>query len=164
MPNICGKYNFSRFAFGTKSKFNVSAKNQRTCDGITFDSKAEMNRYKYLLTFQQSGIIQDLTLQPKFELLPAFVDFDGNKVRAINYIADFMYYFDGKLVVEDVKGVVTKEFAIKKKMFLYNYPDYIFREVHNVKTPVDEVVYPGRDTHKSSRKTHSTKQSNKDVK
>jgi hypothetical protein len=33
----------------------------------------------------------------------------------------------GKMVVEDVKGMETKEFKLKKKIFEYKYPNIDFR-------------------------------------
>lgn len=35
--------------------------------------------------------------------------------RGVYYIADFVYYRDGEYVVEDTKGVRTKEYIIKRK-------------------------------------------------
>ncbi|MGP1455872.1 MAG: DUF1064 domain-containing protein [Treponema sp.] len=49
-------------------KYNVSSKERRTVDGITFDSMAEMNRYLELKQLERAGIITDLELQPKFLL------------------------------------------------------------------------------------------------
>ena len=51
-------------------KYNVSSKERRTVDGITFDSMAEMNRYMELKMLERAGIITDLELQPKFLLIP----------------------------------------------------------------------------------------------
>ena len=39
--------------------------------------------------------------------------------RGVYYIADFVYYRDGEYVVEDAKGVRTKEYIIKRKLMLY---------------------------------------------
>ena len=43
-------------------------------------------------------------------------------------MADFRYEENGKLVVEDVKGVRTREYILKRKMFKYRYPEIEFRE------------------------------------
>jgi hypothetical protein len=37
------------------------------------------------------------------------------------YYADFVYYKDGELIVEDVKGVKTEAYKIKKKLMLERY-------------------------------------------
>lgn len=92
-------------------------------DGIKFDSKKESLRYSDLLLAQKAGEIKDLELQPKFELLPSFTDFSGTKHRAITYIADFKYW-DKKYnayIVEDVKGIRTEAYNLKKKLFLSRY-------------------------------------------
>lgn len=99
-----------------------------TIDGITFSSKGEANRYCELKLLERAGLISDLQLQPKFELQPKFKK-DGKTIRAINYIADFQYVENGQIVVEDFKGVITKEFSIKKKMFEYRYRDLELRIV-----------------------------------
>ncbi len=99
-------------------------------DGITFDSKAEARRYTELNLLLKSKKIAGLELQPKFELQAGFTH-NGKKIQAINYIADFAYIEcdTGASVVEDVKGVRTKEFNIKYKLFLKKYPYIDFRIV-----------------------------------
>lgn len=94
---------------------------------IRFDSKAEARRYEQLLLLQRAGKISELKLQPSFELQAKFKDINGNTQRAITYLADFQYNENGRLVIEDVKGKETKEFLIKKKMFLQKYPNVDFR-------------------------------------
>lgn len=82
----------------------------------------EAERYKELKTLEKLGHIRDLELQPKFEILPKY-EINGKKVRAINYIADFKYEVrsTGETVVEDVKGVKTDIYKLKKKLFEYQY-------------------------------------------
>ena len=92
--------------------------------GHTFHSKAELSRYIELCVLKKSGLISDLQLQPKFELLPKQKD-----ERAVFYFADFSYVEDGKYVVEDVKGIRTRDYVIKRKLFKYLFPDYVFREI-----------------------------------
>ena len=113
-------------------------------NGIIFDSKHEMERYKELLLLQRAGEISDLELQKHFELVPAQYERpteyykSGPKKgqlkpgklieRPVEYIADF-YYYDhrkGCVVVEDTKGMKTKEYIIKRKLMLYNYGLRIF--------------------------------------
>lgn len=93
-------------------------------DGIRFDSKAEANRYKQLKLLEKAGEIFNLQVHPRFELLRSFVDFSGQKRRGIVYEADFSYNETGNPlpVVEDVKGVETEAFRLKKKLFLYHHP------------------------------------------
>lgn len=88
-------------------------------DGIEFDSIKECQRYCELKLMQRAGVISDLQLQVPFELIPA-QRIDGKVVeRAVNYIADFVYTQNGQTVVEDTKGMRTKEYIIKRKLMLY---------------------------------------------
>lgn len=110
--------------------FNKYHATKTEVDGIVFHSKAEANRYCELKLLEKAGEIKDLTLQPKFELQSKFKDKSGTNQRAITYKADFQYYdkkYDS-IVIEDVKGFKTKEYELKKKMFLMRYPEYVFLE------------------------------------
>ena len=80
-------------------------------DGIRFASEAEARRYSYLKIRLRIGEISDLELQPKFPIAV-------NDKRICNYIADFRYKENatGKVVVEDVKGVKTPLYKLKKKL------------------------------------------------
>lgn len=100
-------------------------------DGHTFDSKREAQRYCELKLFLKAGEIRNLVLQPRFLLQDEFFDKNGVKHKKIEYVADFLYIDnDGKAIVEDVKGVLTDVYKIKKKMFLKIYDDqYEFREI-----------------------------------
>lgn len=97
-------------------------------DGIKFDSKHESRDYLKLKSMEESGIIYNLQRQVRFEILPAYQLKDGTKIRAINYVADFVYERDGTTYVQDSKGVRTDVYKIKKKMFQYRYPDIVFIE------------------------------------
>lgn len=89
-------------------------KNVKTIiDGIAFDSKKEAARYGELMLLAKAGAIQDLRLQVPFELIPKQAG-----ERAVRYIADFVYTENGKMIVEDVKGVRTDVYKIKKKLML----------------------------------------------
>lgn len=96
-------------------------------DGYKFDSQAERNRYIELKLLERAGKIKDLQLQVPFTLQDSF-KLCGKTVRAIKYIADFTYYENGELVIEDVKGKRTQVYDLKRKMFAYRYKKYI-REV-----------------------------------
>ena len=85
-------------------------------DGITFASKAEARRYSHLKMLERAGTSHDLELQPRFTLLV-------NKIKVATYVADFRYRFVGVSlpVVEDVKGVQTAVYKLKKKMLAAQY-------------------------------------------
>lgn len=99
-----------------------------TVDGITFDSKAESRRYTDLRLLEKAGIISDLELQPLFRLQDGFTDGKGTRHRSIDYVADFRYIEDGRTVVEDVKGMRTPVYKLKKKLLLKQHPHMDFRE------------------------------------
>ena len=88
-------------------------------NGITFDSKKEADRYVVLTLLQKAGKISDLEVQVPFELIPS-QKVDGLTVeRPCVYKADFVYRENGKMVVEDTKGVKTKDYIIKRKLMLH---------------------------------------------
>ncbi len=92
-----------------------------TFQGMTFDSKKEAERYAELRYMQMGKLIGGLTCQYKFLLIPEQRDENGKVIeRAVTYIADFVYtdLKTGELVVEDAKGVRTKEYIIKRKLML----------------------------------------------
>lgn len=92
----------------------------RKTDG--YASAKEANRAAELHLLQRAGVIQDLREQVKYELIPAQRDENGKLIeRAVSYIADFVYRNGGELVVEDTKGVRTKEYVIKRKLMLERY-------------------------------------------
>ena len=79
-------------------------------DGIVFHSKKESLRYSELKLLFRVGEIFDLAIQPEFE-------FKLNGKRMFRYIADFSYTNkDGSSVTEDVKGVRTAVYRIKRKI------------------------------------------------
>lgn len=102
-----------------KSKYGA----QKTeYDGIVFDSKREAMRWRELALLQRAGEITDLRRQVKFILVPAQVDENGKIAeRAVSYVADFVYsdMRSGETVVEDAKGMHTREYIIKRKLMRY---------------------------------------------
>lgn len=89
---------------------------------MTFDSLAEARRWRDLSWLERGGVIKGLSRQVKYTLIPNQYDEDGKLLeRSVTYIADFVYQEDGKLVVEDVKGVKTPDYIIKRKLMLKVY-------------------------------------------
>lgn len=80
-------------------------------EGISFDSVREARRWKELRLMEKAGLITDLKRQVTFVLIPSQ---EGQ--RPVKYIADFTYVENGMLIVEDAKGVKTKDYIIKKKL------------------------------------------------
>ena len=102
------------------SKFH--AKKTVTPNGI-FDSGKEYDRWRELKLLEVAGKIKNLQRQVRFQLIPAqFGVVDGKRrclERAVHYTADFVYEEDGKTVAEDVKGVRTADYVIRRKLMLY---------------------------------------------
>ena len=114
-------------------------------DGIVFDSLKEAKRYQQLKLMEKAGIICNLKRQVKYELVPAQY-MNGKCIeRAVTYTSDFEYdelikarqrtvmvYDDsktiGRHIVEDVKGVQTDVYKIKRKLMLHKY-GILIREV-----------------------------------
>jgi hypothetical protein len=92
-----------------KHKYNVAPKAERTVDGIVFDSKKESRRYGELRLLESQGLIENLQLQPEYQCIV-------NEKKICKYIGDFKYWESGKPVVEDVKGVRTAVYRLKKKL------------------------------------------------
>ena len=96
-------------------------------DGIKFDSEMESHYYIYLKQLKEMGEVVDFVLQPTYLLQEGF-NLNGKRIRAITYKADFkVIYKDGHEEVIDVKGKLTEEFKIKRKMLLYRYRDINFK-------------------------------------
>lgn len=105
-------------------------------DGINFDSIREKQRYIVLKDAVSKGLISDLQVHIKYELIPSITEEyvehlktkDRIKTRTlqlpITYTCDFQYMKDGELVVEDVKiseKMIPKEFIIKEKLMFWKY-------------------------------------------
>lgn len=91
----------------------------KTFDGIVHDSKKEALRWSELKFMEKAGVISNLRRQVEFELVPSQY-LNGKCVeRAVKYRADFVYVENGKTIVEDTKGVKTKDYIIKRKLLLY---------------------------------------------
>ena len=87
-----------------------------TVGGIKFHSKAEANRYTVLTLLESTGRIKNLVLQPRFDYI------EKNKL-IFYYKADFKYFDmrENRTVIEDVKGVETPVFVLKKKLIESRY-------------------------------------------
>lgn len=112
-----------------------------------FDSKREAKYYQDLLILKRIGEVKEIECHPTFELQPAYRKCCGHiwldkpawdikgatvcgncgkkmkKIQAITYSADFrVTYVNGHEEIVDVKGMETKFFKNKRKMFEFHYP------------------------------------------
>ena len=108
-----------------------------TIDGEVFDSKREATRYKELKLLERCGAISDLKRQVTYELIPTQREkstrvytkgrkkgqpIEGKVIeKAVTYTADFTYIDSatGTVVVEDAKGMRTRDYILRRKMMLY---------------------------------------------
>jgi len=84
-------------------------------DGIKFDSQREAKRYWELKILERAGEISELKLQVSFELAPSAI-INGRKSPPRKYVADFTYIENGKLVIEDAKGMLTEMYKFKRHL------------------------------------------------
>lgn len=91
-----------------RNKYNAK---KVVIDGIKFDSKKEGNRYLQLKYLRKTGEIKEFELQPSWKA-----------ECGIKYKADFLITWkDGSKTIEDVKGVKTPTYRLKKKLFEYEF-------------------------------------------
>ena len=94
-------------------------------NGERFDSKKEAERYNQLCLMERAGLITGLRRQVRYILFPTRYDITGKLHRKRVYIADFVYYRNGDLVVEDVKGYrkgpAYNLFTLKKEIMYDKY-------------------------------------------
>ncbi len=101
------------------SKFNARSVE---IDGHRFDSAAVGRRYATLAVLERAGKIAGLELQPRFDCVVV-------GVKICTYVADFRYRRDGAPVVEDVKGVHTAVYRLKRKLAEACHPGLAITEI-----------------------------------
>lgn len=103
------------FAKQTAAKYGN--KKSVAADGTKFDSRAEHRRWVHLCHLQAAGLISDLRRQVVYELVKSVKFHGASRAKpAIRYVADFVYMEKGAEVIEDVKGVLTTEFKLKRHL------------------------------------------------
>ena len=86
-----------------------------------YASRKEAKRAQELRLMQQAGEISYLREQVPYELIPKQRDAAGKLLeRECRYVADFEYQRkgDAEFTIEDVKGVRTPDYIIKRKLML----------------------------------------------
>ena len=122
---------------GSSSGSKYHSQKVKTPDGEIFDSRKEYKRWCDLTLLERAGEITNLQRQVPYLLIPeqrapsTEVYKKGSRAgqpkpgpvleRKVVYIADFVYQENGETVVEDTKGIKTKEYIIKRKLLLYRY-------------------------------------------
>lgn len=94
-----------------KEKKNKYGAKKTSIDGHCFDSLKEANYYEELKLRLKAGEIKGFCLQPIFILAPN-----------LKYKSDFIVFNnDGTSEIIDVKGMRTKEYSVKKRVFEDKY-------------------------------------------
>lgn len=83
--------------------------------GHTHDSKMEARRCEELTALEALGSISRLEQQPEFR-----VEINGKLI--CRYIADFAWFTNDCRIIEDVKGVTTPMFNLKRKLVEAAHP------------------------------------------
>jgi hypothetical protein len=99
-------------------------RNKKTVSsGLKFDSKKEAKQYEKLKVLELIGEISDLQTQVKFSLIPSQYEGIGKRRKCLerecSYVADFVFYRNGTLVVQDTKGFRTADYIMKRKLMLH---------------------------------------------
>ena len=115
---------FRRSKF-SKYKVRIDGKGKidRTFDGRIFDSLLEMRYYRDIICPKiNSGELIDVKFQVKFTLQKSF-HYDGKLIREINYVADFVVVDKNNIeTVLELKGIADGISKIKRKLFMYKFP------------------------------------------
>ena len=85
-----------------------------------YASKKEAKRAQELQILLFAGKISELIEQVPFELAPSVI-VQGRKRPPIRYICDFTYVQDGVRIYEDVKGMRTPVYNLKRHLMKHLY-------------------------------------------
>lgn len=98
-----------------------AAKKTDCAHGHRHDSKIEASRCNDLHILQGAGKISHLEQQPEFRVVI------GDK-HVCTYRADFAYFVSTCRIVEDVKGMLTPVYRLKKKLVEAAHPGTVITE------------------------------------
>jgi hypothetical protein len=96
--------------------------------GHTHDSKREAIRCNELHILQAAGEITDLTIHPQYWFVINGRQLKHSNGRRVGYKSDFEYVENGMLVTEDVKGVVVRDWPLRRAVFKALFPNHDLRE------------------------------------
>ena len=96
--------------------------------GHTHDSKREAIRCNELHILQAAGEITDLTIHPQYWFVINGRQLKHPNGRRVGYKSDFEYIENGVLVTEDVKGVVVRDWPLRRAVFKALFPNHDLRE------------------------------------
>lgn len=99
------------------NKYNRSNREDRTYNGVVYDSKREARHAMELDTWMLTGRVVKVERQIPFELR-------ANDRKVCKIVIDFkVTWHTGEVTYQEVKGYETKDWVIKRKLFAALYPD-----------------------------------------
>jgi hypothetical protein len=100
-------------------------------DGHKFPSQHEADRYCELKLLERAGAITNLRMQVRYTLEEGRRLKNGKWLLKREYVSDFEYDEGNRHIIEDAKGMRTREYKRKIKEFidLYVTENIEFREV-----------------------------------
>jgi hypothetical protein len=96
-------------------------------DGEKFHSMGEYRRWCELQLEQRAGRITDLERQVAYELVPTLRRPGQRTEPALRYTVDYRYREDGTVVCEEYKGHPDAAWKIRRRLFIWLYPDITLR-------------------------------------
>ena len=96
--------------------------------GHTHDSKREAMRCNELHILQAAGEITDLMIHPQYWFVINGRQLKHPNGRRVGYKSDFEYVENGMLVTEDVKGVIVRDWPLRRAVFKALFPNHDLRE------------------------------------
>ena len=119
--------------------------------GGDFDSRGEYEFYAgTVLPLMESGVIVRCELHPRFTLFPE-AEYDGVKLRAIRYTADFrLEYADGAVEIVEVKSKfvrrMQRDYPVRRRVFLEQVraKGWKFREIITTDSKDDVAAWQAR--------------------
>jgi hypothetical protein len=97
-------------------------------EGHTHDSKREAIRCNELHALQAAGEISELTIHPQYWFIINGRQLKHQNGRRVGYKSDFEYVENGMIVTEDVKGVIVRDWPLRRAVFIALFPDHHLRE------------------------------------
>jgi hypothetical protein len=77
---------------------------------------------------QAAGEITDLTIHPQYWFVINGRQLKHPNGRRVGYKSDFEYVENGMLVTEDVKGVIVRDWPLRRAVFKALFPNHDLRE------------------------------------
>lgn len=99
-------------SFARKTRTKYGAKKTQVGE-VTFDSKKEAQRYMELQLLERAGEISNLRRQVKIDLMGQHRPLYTRTGRKMRLTIDYAYVEDGVEVLEDSKGVWTRDFEVR---------------------------------------------------